>query len=114
MAEIAETAELLISTITSENLDQISAFKILDEHADCFVAELCPICSYLEDESLGDVLHLMARNPSITRDVQKRILEESFKWQGAESPRDYQLHSALPWDHPMPKRNLRLPCLESS
>jgi hypothetical protein len=84
MSEIAATVELLISTIANENLDQISAFKILDEHVDCFSADLCPICSYLEEESLGDVLRLMARNPSITKDVQKRILDESFNWQGAE------------------------------
>ena len=84
MSEIAATVELFISTIASENLDQISAFKILDEHVDCFSADLCPICSYLEEESLGDVLRLMARNPSITKDVQKRILDESFNWQGAE------------------------------
>jgi hypothetical protein len=84
MSEITATVELLISTIASENLDQISAFKILDEHVDCFSADLCAICSYLEEESLGDVLLLMARNPSITKDVQKRILDESFKWQGAE------------------------------
>ena len=84
MSDVAKDAQALIVILENGELDQNSAFKILDEHSDCFAAELCPICSYLEEESLGDVLRIMARNPSITKDVQKRILDESFKWQGAE------------------------------
>lgn len=84
MSDVSNDAQTLITILESRELEQDNAFKILEQHSDCFAAELCPICSYLEEKSFGDVLLLMARNPSITKDVQKRILEESFKWQGAE------------------------------
>ena len=84
MLDVAKEAQMLIAVLQNGELNQNTAFKILDQHSDCFEAVLCPICSFLEEESLGDVLLLMARNPSINKDVQKRILDESFKWQGAE------------------------------
>jgi hypothetical protein len=84
MSQIAKEAEILILKLANQNLTEDSIFKILDQHEECFSADLCSICEYLDEESLGNVLIHVARNISITKEVQKRVLSESFKWQGAE------------------------------
>jgi hypothetical protein len=84
MSNVVQDAETLMSVLANPTLDQETIFAILDQHGDCFSAELCPICEYLEDESLGDILIQLARNPSINKDTQLRLLDEAYKWQGAE------------------------------
>ncbi len=84
MSNVVQDAEALMSLLASPSLSEETTFSILDQHEKCFSAELCSICEYLDEESLGEILIQLTRNPSITKEVQKRVLNDSFKWQGAE------------------------------
>ena len=81
--DVAKDAQTLLALLENPKLDQDSAFKILDQHMECFKSSLCPICQYLDEESLGSILLKLARH-SNAKEIQKRSLNESHQWQGAE------------------------------
>lgn len=82
--KVAEEADDLKRILSSPILSDETVFLILERHSNCFVANLCSICEYLEERGEDLILSQLAENPSISKAVQSRILEESFKWQGIE------------------------------
>lgn len=84
MASLEEETNQLLTEVSSPTISKPRIIEILDEHSNCFEADLCDICEYIDEEVLTGLLETLAANPVIDDVLQNRIYEESVKWQGQE------------------------------
>ena len=82
MASIETKAGALVEFLAAPIRDDEGILKEMDKHLECFEATLCEVCEYLDDNDLGNILRHIGKNPTITEAIQRRLLDESYKWDG--------------------------------
>jgi hypothetical protein len=82
MASLESQARQLIEFLAAPVEDEESFLKEMDQHLNCFEADLCDICELIDENEMGNILRHIGKNPSITEAIQLRLLEESYKWDG--------------------------------
>ena len=82
MPSIESQAKTLIAFLAAPVEDENSFVKEMDKHQVCFEADLCEICEFLDENEMGNILRHIGKNPTITEAIQRRLLDESYKWEG--------------------------------
>lgn len=80
---VEERAQRLIATVVNPQTTSELIDEILAEHEECFNAELCEICEFIEEEIYVDLLKAMATNPSLSPVQQSRIFSLGLESQGS-------------------------------
>lgn len=82
MYSLKAKAENLIEFLAAPVKDEKAFIKEMDQHLKCFEADLCEVCEFLDENELGNILRHIGKNPTITEAIQRRLLDESYKWEG--------------------------------
>jgi hypothetical protein len=82
MSSTESKAESLIEYLSASVSDEKTFLKEMDRHQSCFEADLCEVCEFLDENEMGNILRYIGKNPTITEAIQRRLLDESYKWDG--------------------------------
>lgn len=81
---VEKEAKRIISEVGDPAINKQRIIEILDEHQDCFGADFCDVCEYIDEEVLDGILENLASNPGLDAELQDRVYDEARKWQGQE------------------------------